>query len=437
MKDYKTVEILRPFERNGKFPLDKTSVFFSYESAVKYAHTDVAAYPGQIISVIDEEHQKTAIYKLDYDKEKVYKLVLEPITVGAQSSGGGFNLLGVVDTYNDLPSVADNGEMYLVTTENIFYVAVETESDVIEWQPLNLNVDIVTEVRDGIFKHELYSTLINRSTKSGVYYSSGDGIPENNRWIEVESTTVEQERGNFTMLSIGRVKQIVSTMTNTSKPHVEIISSTPRDNFIEANIQPDLTIVYYPELGGSLKRITVYQDNENTVVLDTYPENQDLTYNAESRGYSYHFVSNFIYSNTRKSFTYKVKIEYEQSEDGNMPAGTCENTIQFNFYRPITYGTNLHSETTYALDGDNVVELEYHPEQYEQVTNTIQISVPDTHYLNKVTFVNQNDLFARSLFTGPTHLANQNIYKYYVSIGFKSPGKFIFYISENSPSLEQ
>ncbi len=440
MKDYKTVEILRPFERNGAFPIDKTSVFFDYDAAVRYAHDDQSAYPGQIVSVIDDVHKKTAIYKLDYDKDEKYRLVLQPIAVGAATvsgGGGGFNLLGVVPTRADLPDVKDTGDMYLVTDESTFYIAIETEEDQVEWQTLNLQVDLVTEVRDGIFKHEIYTTLINRSTKGGVYYSSGDGIPENNKWIEVESTSVEQERGNFTMLSIGRVKQIVSTMTNTSKPHVEIISTTPRDNYILTEIVPELKIVYYPELGGALKRITIYQNTEDVIVLDTYPEDQDLTYNEDTRGYEYTFVANSIYAEDRCTYTFKAKIEYEQSDDGNMPAGSCENTIQFNFYRAVRYGTNLGTETAFMLDGDNIIELEYHPENYQQILNTINLYLPLSHYLNRVTFVNQNDLFARSLFTGPQTLGEEQLYSYNVPIGFKSPGKFIFYISENAPLAEQ
>ena len=437
MKQYKTVEILRPFERNGSFPLDATSVFLSYDSAVRYAHDDKSAYPGQIISVIDEEHEKTAIYKLDYDKDKVYRLILQPITVGAaSSSGGSFDLLGIVETASELPNIKDNGDMYLVKDENIFYVAIETSEDVVEWQPLNLQVDLVTELRDGIFKHEIYSTLINRSSAYGVYFSSGDGNPENNRWLEVEATTVEQERGNFTMLSVGRVKQIVSTMTNTSKPHIEIISETPTENYVLTTIRPVMNIVYYPELGGKLHKLTVLKD-DSEIVLETYPEDKDLVVGENGKSYSYSYDADFISSEIRQTITYKVIAEYEQSEDGNMPAGRCENIINFNFYQPITYGTNLETHSTFMKDGTNVLELEYHPEKFNELTDTIQLTIPVSHYLKDVTFVNQNDLFARSLFDDGVASGDFKVYSYHVLIGFKSPGKFIFYISEDDQASEQ
>lgn len=437
MKTYKTLEILRPFERNGQFPIDKTSVFFSYESAVKYAHEDTTAYPGQIISVVDEQHRKTAIYKLDYDEDSHYRLVLKSISVGTQTTGG-FNLLGIVDTVEDLPEVADNGEMYLVRDDNTFYVAIEVNEDNINWNPLSLNIDLVTETKDGLFRHDVYTTLINNSTNGSVYYSSGDGIPENNKWIEVETTTVEKERDNFALLSVGRVKQIVSSMTDNAKPHVEISSPTPKDNYVLSQIRPELNIVYYPEMGGSIKRITVIEEVTDTTILDTIPESRDLVYDEESNSYAYHCFADYIYSEVRRTYVYRVTVEYNQSDDGNVTAGSCENTIRFNFYKPSSASTNNESLTVYTYDGDNIIEFEYHPEKFTNTpTDTISLYLPESHYLDKVTFVNQNDLYARSLFTGPETIANQKRYRYHVPIGFKSPGKFIFYISENALSAEQ
>ena len=41
------------FKRQGAFPLDAHSIFYSVESAKEYASTNPLAYVGQVISVVD------------------------------------------------------------------------------------------------------------------------------------------------------------------------------------------------------------------------------------------------------------------------------------------------------------------------------------------------------------------------------------------------
>lgn len=66
-----------PFQRTGKFPLDRTDLFISYADAVKYAKGDLTdpderglcgtSYVGQIITVIDDNNKVTA-YKINADR---------------------------------------------------------------------------------------------------------------------------------------------------------------------------------------------------------------------------------------------------------------------------------------------------------------------------------------------------------------------------------
>lgn len=46
------------FNRTNSIPLDKFSVFDSYEMAVLYAATNPVAYPGQLIAVVPEDTEK-------------------------------------------------------------------------------------------------------------------------------------------------------------------------------------------------------------------------------------------------------------------------------------------------------------------------------------------------------------------------------------------
>ena len=47
--------------RTNAVPIDKTSVFASYDDADTYAKTNPLAYPGQVISVIDEDNVETYV----------------------------------------------------------------------------------------------------------------------------------------------------------------------------------------------------------------------------------------------------------------------------------------------------------------------------------------------------------------------------------------
>lgn len=63
-----------PFQRTGKFPLDRTQLFSSYDDAVAYAKGDGSdsrklggtSYIGQIIVVV--ENDQVLVYKIDADR---------------------------------------------------------------------------------------------------------------------------------------------------------------------------------------------------------------------------------------------------------------------------------------------------------------------------------------------------------------------------------
>lgn len=56
-----------PIERTNPGPLEKYSVFQTIEAAQNYASTNVVAYPGQIIAVVDSTSNEVSTYKINID----------------------------------------------------------------------------------------------------------------------------------------------------------------------------------------------------------------------------------------------------------------------------------------------------------------------------------------------------------------------------------
>lgn len=64
------VELLRPYSRNGSFPIDASACFGSYADALAYiagtASDPTTAYPTQILGVFNEENHTSALYRVQY-----------------------------------------------------------------------------------------------------------------------------------------------------------------------------------------------------------------------------------------------------------------------------------------------------------------------------------------------------------------------------------
>lgn len=56
------------FGRLDNLPLEKNTLFDSYEAALNYATTDTTAYAGQSIAVVDVEEGTTTRYTIQQDK---------------------------------------------------------------------------------------------------------------------------------------------------------------------------------------------------------------------------------------------------------------------------------------------------------------------------------------------------------------------------------
>lgn len=66
-KDYSYMEFPLSIARQGGFPLDKYSVFYSLKEAQEYAKNNPLSYPTQIIGVIEESAGTERIYKIKTD----------------------------------------------------------------------------------------------------------------------------------------------------------------------------------------------------------------------------------------------------------------------------------------------------------------------------------------------------------------------------------
>ena len=439
--NYKPIEILRPYVRDGAFPIDSTTVFKSYDEAVEYAHNNKSAYATQIIGIDDSENKVTGLYQISYDPNKQFRYVLQEIGFGI--GGTSFRFKGTVPTFDDLPMPPDlvlNGDTYLVETpEPEMYVAfVDSKGDV-SWKKLSLNVSIakVTKSNDGLMSKELYSTMYNETGKDAVYFSRNNSFPDpnTNSWLVVEHTNKEEETGSYTLASVGKTKEIVGTLMKQSAPHISIeaIGETATENAVNTSIKPELRIYYYPELGGDLDQVIIQRRINN--VLDptpAYEGHPELLENADGEKYFDWKENMFQTASTDTILEYVVTALYAASDDGNVTSGFCDASIQYIFYQRIYYGTNLEEYTEF-LKPETEISLKYDPSQVTDHINVIYIRFPKTAELDQIIYVPQNDYNAIDLFT----IEDQTTYyEYEYKLGqysyFLSPGEFKFILHKKN-----
>lgn len=105
-----------PLQINRQYaaPLDKTSVFYSFEEAQTYAQSNPIAYVGQIVQVVDESNSNATAY------------IIKDTTGNLEEIGSGGSLTIVVSTVADLTStVADDlkvGQTAYVTENQTSYI---------------------------------------------------------------------------------------------------------------------------------------------------------------------------------------------------------------------------------------------------------------------------------------------------------------------------
>ena len=128
-------DITRSFQRVFNFPLDRSTIFDSYEDAVAYAKGDGSdsrklgktVYLGQLISVVNEEEASVKVYKVVYREESIEK----PYALSLVGEGGGGNVI----TKNAITFLSKNGDVTVPAGSNLDEVlsklkeAVEKKDD--------------------------------------------------------------------------------------------------------------------------------------------------------------------------------------------------------------------------------------------------------------------------------------------------------------------
>ena len=102
------------FKRAAPLPLDRYSVFSSYNDATTYATTNAVAYPGQIIAVVEESG--TGIYYIDQSMalQEVGKLPIgdgKSVVIGDDGIISLYGIDGTLDSAKSYQPVYKNGEL--------------------------------------------------------------------------------------------------------------------------------------------------------------------------------------------------------------------------------------------------------------------------------------------------------------------------------------
>lgn len=122
-KDYSYMEFPLSISRQDAFPLDKSSLWFDKGGADSYAKTSPLAYPGQLISVVNEDESKVDTYKIEVDG------TLSPI-------GGGVS--AIVQAKN--PATSDwqyeIGQMWINSQDKSVWFLVATSDSNGTWKKM-------------------------------------------------------------------------------------------------------------------------------------------------------------------------------------------------------------------------------------------------------------------------------------------------------------
>lgn len=167
-------DITRSFQRVFDFPLDRSTIFDSYEDAVAYAKGDGSdsrklgktVYLGQIISVVDKENASVKVYKVVYRKESTEK----PYDLSLVGEGGGGNVV----TENAITFDSKNGNVTIPAGSNLDEVlsklkeAVEKKDDGITTAATVING--TTVVNQGVPYTNAISSIANY-----LWENSNDG----------------------------------------------------------------------------------------------------------------------------------------------------------------------------------------------------------------------------------------------------------------------
>ena len=341
-------DITRSFQRVFDFPLDRSTIFDSYEDAVAYAKGDGSdsrklgktVYLGQLISVVEvnEENASVKVYKVVYGENGTEK----PYALKEIGKGGNGNVI----TENTITFDSKNGNVTVPAGSNLDEVlsklkeAVEKKDDGVTTAATVING--TTVVNQGVPYTNAISSIANY-----LWENSNDGkISENIEYDgEVVATSGDtvtnalQKIVNQLFVNGGLNDMFISGMsvynpsTKEAKFNIEAADSDivityaddvdPPTVYVElsgisnstitlAGVQVDYTLNIYNKEGSDLfksEKLTTFVDGSKVVELNLKGicENENASFYNEN-GVEYVPEENGKYKFTIAEDTTEIKV---------------------------------------------------------------------------------------------------------------------------------
>lgn len=403
-KNPSPIEMIRGYSRNGTFPIDKTSLYFSYEDAEAYVRESNTVYPGMIISVDDKLKKRTAVYRVEYNRGNnlQQKYILEEIGLG--SSGGNlFNFLGTLETLENLYNIQypQAGDMYIVKKDNDgndtfnAYVCTDPENEILEerWENINIQVGYASQYADGIITKELYSSFVstvNDEKHDSLYFSKFNNTnnPENNNWIKVEHNEGETD---YKILSSGKTRDLINSIIEGQPPVVTVTTETSLSLAEGTEIEPAFIIEFKKNSAGNLIRLKIEKIIDQTFSTVIYNDVPNYTVNENIYKINYKADKEIIKLGFA-SLKYRFTVYYAENDLTGYPGGDEFASIEFNGLQSVEYGTNgTKTLSKLCSEGDSVT-LRIVPMEKDKIT-TVFFKVPVLLKVNAISYDTQNDYF--------------------------------------------
>ena len=339
-------DITRSFQRVFNFPLDRSTIFDSYEDAVAYAKGDGSdsrklgktVYLGQLISVVSEEGASVKVYKVVYGENGTEK----PYALSLVGEGGGGNVV----TENTITFLSKNGDVTVPAGSNLDEVlsklkeAVEKKDDGITTAATVING--TTVVNQGVPYTNAISSIANYLWENSNDGKVSEDITYGGKVVVESGVTVTEALQNivdqlFVNGGLSDMKingnSVYNPDTKEAKFNIEAADSDivityaddvdPPTVYVElsgisnstitlAGVQVDYTLnIYNKETSDIFKseKLTTFVDGSKVVELDLkgISENENASFYNEN-GVEYVPEENGKYKFTIAEDTTEIKV---------------------------------------------------------------------------------------------------------------------------------
>jgi len=378
----KGILALRGYTRAGSFPLDTTSYYEDYDAALNYVHNSKAVYLGQVISVNDQLRNKVKMYYVTYDNEEdaTYRYKLEEIGVGVSGGRGNaiVNYKGKVSSYDDLYEIDEpqSNDMYYVMNSNASGYSAYVYQDG-SWTRLDLGITLASAKTDGLITKEMYRSLMSNS--EAIYYSPGTNDPNENRFIQFETTG---DTDSLSVMSTDKLKETIHSLITVDKPYVTITTSVDLSDVLVGAGYHDcyFTIKYYPNGAGDIKTAKLTSGYMQDVNLT----GADFEYNYDENCYEYTYVlMSFTISEVLDRNFFAASIDYNGNQSLFIDDGNASAIYKINAFKHFDYRYGYYQDglLVYSRDFYYGTDASRAKENYEY---NIKI-IPDVdHGVNRI-----------------------------------------------------